>query len=117
MNKFVSVILCLCLVASVSIFALAEDEELYYSQETVDDLQGQISALTDENESLHMFLVAIAEVTLASILTDIGSVFEAAIGWVGTVSSTVTGNPLLLIGVVIGFIGVGVGLFHRLLNV
>ena len=55
--------------------------------------------------------------TMATLLTSIGDVFEAAIGWVGTVAETVAGNPLLLIGVVIGFIGVGIGLFSRLLRV
>ena len=54
---------------------------------------------------------------MADLLSQITQVFTSAIGWVGTVSTTVTSNPLLLIGVVIGFIGVGVGLFHRLLNV
>ena len=34
-----------------------------------------------------------------------------------TVAETVAGNPLLLIGVVIGFIGTGIGLFSRLLRV
>lgn len=55
--------------------------------------------------------------TLESLITDITTLFTAAIGWVGTVAETVAGEPLLLIGVVIGFIGVGVGLFRRLLNV
>lgn len=55
-------------------------------------------------------------VTLATILGNIGSVFTSAMGWAATVGTTVTGNPLLLVGVVMGFVGVGVGLFRRLLN-
>lgn len=55
--------------------------------------------------------------TMATVLSTITEVFTAAVGWVGTVAETVTSNPLLLIGVVIGFIGVGIGLFSRLLRV
>lgn len=54
---------------------------------------------------------------MGTLLTTIGEVFTSAIGWVGTVADTITGEPLLLIGVVLGFIGVGVGLFRRMLNV
>ncbi len=62
---------------------------------------------------------AIAEgagLTMATVLSTITEVFTAAVGWVGTVAETVAGNPLLLIGVVIGFIGTGIGLFSRLLR-
>lgn len=55
--------------------------------------------------------------SVASIISVISEVFTAAIGWVGTVAETITGNPLLLIGVVVGFVGIGVGLFKRLLHV
>lgn len=55
--------------------------------------------------------------TMASLIESITSVFTAAIGWVGTVADTVAGEPLLLIGVIIGFVGLGVGLFRRLLNI
>lgn len=55
--------------------------------------------------------------TLASVVSNIGTVFTAAIGWVGTVADTITAKPLLLFGVVVGFVGIGVGLFKRLLHV
>ena len=55
--------------------------------------------------------------TMASLIESITSVFTAAIGWVGTVADTVAGEPLLLLGVIIGFVGLGVGLFRRLLNI
>ena len=55
--------------------------------------------------------------TMATLIESITSVFTAAIGWVGTVADTVAGEPLLLIGVIIGFVGLGVGLFRRLLNI
>lgn len=58
-----------------------------------------------------------ASLTMATVLSTITEVFTAAVGWVGTVSETVVSNPLLLVGVVIGFIGTGISLFSRLLRV
>ncbi len=52
-----------------------------------------------------------------ALITNITSVFTAAMGWAGTVGTTVTDTPILLIGVVVGFVGLGVGLFKRLLRV
>ena len=54
---------------------------------------------------------------MGTLLSTVTEVFTAAVGWVGTVAETITGEPLLLIGCVLGFIGVGVGLFRRMLNV
>ena len=54
---------------------------------------------------------------MGTLLTTIGEVFTSAVGWVGTVADTIADNPILLIGVAMGFIGVGVGLFRRMLNV
>ncbi len=45
----------------------------------------------------------VAEITLSSVLTDIGSVFTALIGYVGNVCQTIVNNPLLLIGFCIPF--------------
>lgn len=56
-------------------------------------------------------------ITMATVIAAITEVFTAAIGWMSTVATTVAGNPLLLIGIVLGFIGVGIGLFSRLLHV
>lgn len=54
---------------------------------------------------------------METMIANITTVFTAAIGWVGTVASTITDEPLLLFGVVVGFVGIGVGLFKRLLHV
>lgn len=54
---------------------------------------------------------------MATILTAVGDVFTAAIGWVGTVTTTVTTEPILLLFCVVPLVGLGVGLFRRLLNV
>ena len=58
-----------------------------------------------------------AAMTMATLLSTITEVFTASIGWVGTVAETVASNPLLLVGVVLGFIGGGITLFSRLLRV
>ena len=51
------------------------------------------------------------------MLTSIGSVFTAAIGWVVTVASTIADEPILLLACVgIPLCGLGVGLFKRLLR-
>lgn len=56
-------------------------------------------------------------VTVASLVGSVGDIFTAAIGWVGTVASTITSNPILLLFCVIPLVGLGVGLFRRLINV
>lgn len=47
--------------------------------------------------------MVVGEITLSSVLTDIGSVFTSMIGYVGSVCETIVGNPLLLIGFCIPF--------------
>lgn len=56
-------------------------------------------------------------ITMTSIISAITEIFTGGISWVATVSETVAGNPLMLFGVLISFIGVGIGLFKRLLHV
>ena len=55
--------------------------------------------------------------TMAALLSTITEVFTAAVGWIGTVASVIAGNPLLLVGIVFTFIGIGITLFSRLLHV
>lgn len=54
---------------------------------------------------------------MAEIISSVSSIFTAAIGWVGTVAETVTGEPILLIFAILPLVGIGVGLFKRLLSV
>ena len=55
--------------------------------------------------------------TVATLMTSVGSVFTAAIGWVGDVAETIAGEPILLLACVgIPLCGLGVGLFKRLLS-
>lgn len=51
-----------------------------------------------------------------AIITAISTIFTAAMGWAGTVATTVMDTPLLLFGAVISFVGLGIGIFARLLH-
>lgn len=55
--------------------------------------------------------------TIANILAPVGDIFTAAIGWVGDVAETIVSTPLLLCFAVIPLVGLGVGLFKRLISV
>lgn len=55
--------------------------------------------------------------TMTEIISAITSIFTAAIGWVGTVASTIAAQPILLLACVgVPLCGLGVGLFKRLLS-
>jgi len=54
--------------------------------------------------------------TMASLLSMITEVLTAAVGWIGTIVGVIIQNPIFLIGIVITFIGVGIGLVSRLLH-
>lgn len=55
--------------------------------------------------------------SLSQFLSDINSVFTQAIDWVGAVANVIAGNPFLLMAVILPVVGLGVGLFRRLLRV
>lgn len=56
-------------------------------------------------------------VTMATLIESIGTVFDAAIGWVADVAATIAAQPILLLACVgIPLCGLGVGMFKRLLS-
>lgn len=55
--------------------------------------------------------------TANALITAVGDWFTAAIGWTGTVGTTILGNPLLLGFAALPVVGLGVGLFKRLLRI
>lgn len=55
--------------------------------------------------------------TIATILGDVTSVFTAAIGWAGDVGDVIVSTPLLMTFVAVPLVGLGIGLFKRLLRV
>lgn len=59
----------------------------------------------------------VSTVTIATLMTDVGKVFTAAIGWVGDVAEVIAEQPILLLACVgVPLCGLGVGLFKRLLS-
>ena len=54
---------------------------------------------------------------MTELIASVTSVFTAAIGWVGTVASTIAGQPILLLACVgVPLCGLGIGMFKRLLG-
>lgn len=54
---------------------------------------------------------------MTALLTSVGEVFTSVIGWAGTVGTTITGTPVLLLYcVAVPLCGIGVGMFSRLLH-
>ena len=55
--------------------------------------------------------------TVATLLTSVGSVFTKVISWVGDVATTIADEPILLLACVgIPLCGLGVGMCKRLLS-
>lgn len=54
---------------------------------------------------------------MADIIAAVGQVVTAAVGWIGSFVTVITSNPILLIGVVVSFVGLGVGLIKRLMRI
>ena len=53
------------------------------------------------------------EVTLATVLTDIGSVFTSFTGYIADICDVIVSNPLLLVGFATSFVFVIIGLVRR----
>ena len=53
---------------------------------------------------------------MSSLLTDLASVATAVITQVGTICTTIVGQPLLLLTVGFLFLGGAIGIFGRLLS-
>ena len=53
---------------------------------------------------------------MSALLTDLGTVATSVITYVGTVCTTITSQPLLLLTVGFLFIGGVIGIFGRLLS-
>jgi hypothetical protein len=55
---------------------------------------------------------------MAGILASIGTVVTAAVGWMGEFATAVTtaGNEIILLFVGVSLVGLGIGLFQRLIR-
>lgn len=54
--------------------------------------------------------------SLADIVSNVGTVVTGAVSWMGQIVSFITANPLVMIFVTISLVGLGVGLLSRVLN-
>lgn len=55
--------------------------------------------------------------SISTIVGNVGDIFTGAMGWAAEVGSTVVETPILLMFVVLPLVGLGIGIFKRLLNV
>lgn len=53
---------------------------------------------------------------MADIISAVTSLVTASVGWVESFVGVITGQPLLLLFVITGFVGLGVGLIKRLIR-
>lgn len=54
--------------------------------------------------------------TLAAILADAGRMVTSSVSWIGSFIGAITSNPLIEAFVIVSFVGLGVGLIHRLVR-
>lgn len=54
--------------------------------------------------------------TMAELLTTITSILASIVSWVSSVVSMITGNPLILLFVILGVALIAVGVVKRLIN-
>lgn len=55
-------------------------------------------------------------ITIASLLTNIGSIVTSAVSWMQTAGSAIAANPLALLFILLPLMGAGIGLFKRIIN-
>lgn len=53
---------------------------------------------------------------MADIISAVSSLVTASVGWINSFVDVITGQPLLLLFVIVGFVGLGVGLIKRLIR-
>lgn len=53
---------------------------------------------------------------MATYIGYIGDIVEAAVSWMGTAATAIAANPLALLFILLPLMGVGIGLFRRILN-
>ena len=54
--------------------------------------------------------------TMATLLSNVTAFVTEAISWVTSFCTCITGQPLLLMFVIVAFVGPGVGLIRRLIR-
>lgn len=54
---------------------------------------------------------------MSAVLDSVSTIFSSAIGWAGTVASTISSTPIMLVFCVVPLVGLGIGIFKRLISV
>lgn len=57
-----------------------------------------------------------AATTLATILTDIGSIVTQALSWAGDVVDFIVANPLIFVFCAVALVGLGIGMVKRMIS-
>lgn len=55
--------------------------------------------------------------TMAQILTNVGDIVTALVGWIGQFASAITSNPIILIFVIVGLVFLGLNGVRKLMRV
>ena len=55
-------------------------------------------------------------VTMATLITEIGSIVTAAVNWMQTTGTAIASNPLALLFILLPMMGAGIGLFRRIIH-
>ena len=53
---------------------------------------------------------------MSTLITDVGSLVTGGVTWIESFVGAITGNDLILMFVLFGFIGTGIGLIRRLIR-
>lgn len=54
--------------------------------------------------------------TMSAILADISALVTGSVTWMTEIVGFITDNPLVLLFTLVGFVGIGIGLIHRLIR-
>lgn len=52
--------------------------------------------------------------SIGAIVTSAGSIVTGGLSWLTSTVTTITGSPLLSFWALLGLVGAGIGLYHRL---
>lgn len=57
-----------------------------------------------------------ATTTISTIISSVGDIFTGAMTWASEVGSTIVETPILMMFVILPLVGLGIGIFKRLLH-
>lgn len=54
--------------------------------------------------------------TISTIISSVGDIFTGALTWASEVGSTIVETPILMMFVILPLVGLGIGIFKRMLH-